>query len=188
MKESENRGESSTNPNNYRNQKRRALRRKLDLIKLKGNKCNICGYDKNLAALEFHHLDPTKKKFRLDSRVLSNKKWNEILEEAKKCILVCANCHRELHNPDLAINNVVDKLEKEGEEVLKQSQEERCRKQVECKHCGKPFDAVTGKIYCSKECRVADRNWPTKEQLFEKYKEVGSWDKVRKFLKFLEEP
>ena len=67
------------NPNDYVKQKERALSRKLELIKLKGGKCERCGYDKNIAALEFHHLDPSTKSFQLDSRHLSNTTRENVL-------------------------------------------------------------------------------------------------------------
>ncbi len=60
----------------------------------------MCGYDKNYAALEFHHKVPIEKLFQLDLRSLSNRSWDAILEEAKKCQLLCSNCHAEYHNPD----------------------------------------------------------------------------------------
>lgn len=61
----------------------------------RGGKCQRCGYNTCLKALEFHHLDPTKKDF-----TISNDKFklNEAVEETKKCIIICANCHRELHD------------------------------------------------------------------------------------------
>ena len=65
--------------------------------------CEKCGYNKNDAAQEFHHLDSKTKSFQLDLRSLSNRKWLAIAEEAKKCILLCSNCHAELHNPECLI-------------------------------------------------------------------------------------
>lgn len=61
----------------------------------RGGKCERCGYNTCLKALEFHHLDPTKKDF-----TISNDKFKlaEAVEETKKCIILCANCHRELHD------------------------------------------------------------------------------------------
>jgi hypothetical protein len=88
----------------YEAQKRRGLARKLDLIKHVGGSCSICGYSKNLAALVFHHGDSSEKDFKLDMRSLSNRKLDPILEEIDKCILVCANCHAELHNPRLDLD------------------------------------------------------------------------------------
>ncbi|MGD8926750.1 MAG: hypothetical protein PVG20_07855, partial [Thioalkalispiraceae bacterium] len=66
----------------------------------KGNECELCGYAKNHAALEFHHTKPEEKIFQLDLRSLSNRRWELILEEAQKCQLLCSNCHAELHNPE----------------------------------------------------------------------------------------
>jgi predicted nucleic acid-binding Zn ribbon protein len=88
----------------YEAQKRRGLARKLDLIKNAGGRCSICGYDKNLAALVFHHTASSDKDFKLDMRSLSNRRLDPVLEEINKCILVCANCHAELHNPRLNLD------------------------------------------------------------------------------------
>ncbi len=60
-----------------------------------GAKCILCDYNKYLGALEFHHKDPTKKDFQISR--MGNKKWEIIKKEIDKCILVCANCHREIH-------------------------------------------------------------------------------------------
>ena len=66
-----------------------------------GGCCSKCGYNKNLAALEFHHIDPESKEFQIDIRRLSNTSMDKLQEEIHKCILLCANCHREEHNPNL---------------------------------------------------------------------------------------
>ena len=87
----------------YQAQQARGRKRKLDLIAIKGNMCEKCGYKKNYSALEFHHVKPVSKKFQLDLRSLSNRKWEAILREARKCILLCSNCHAEEHNPDCVL-------------------------------------------------------------------------------------
>lgn len=63
-----------------------------------GGKCQICGYDKYQGALHFHHVDPTQKKFGI-SDATARKKYpeEEVQAELKKCVLVCANCHAEIH-------------------------------------------------------------------------------------------
>lgn len=61
----------------------------------KGGKCIKCGYDRCIKALEFHHLDPTQKDFTISNE---NFKLKEAVEESKKCILICSNCHKELHD------------------------------------------------------------------------------------------
>lgn len=73
------------------------LERKAKLVEMLGGKCQRCGYDKCLAALSFHHRDPTEKKFALSVKGLCHK-WDDIVEEAKKCDLLCMNCHAEEHN------------------------------------------------------------------------------------------
>lgn len=88
-------------PNTMHSQTRRAVERKILLIQKLGGKCCKCGYDRNITALEFHHKDPETKSFNLDQRKISNTKLDILLEEVDKCILVCANCHRELEHPDM---------------------------------------------------------------------------------------
>lgn len=68
--------------------------RKKNLVNSFGGKCSICGYKKCMAALEFHHLDPTKKEINLST---ASNNTNFFFKEAEKCILVCCRCHRELH-------------------------------------------------------------------------------------------
>ena len=69
---------------------------KSELIALKGNKCSICGLEyngKNACVFQFHHIDPIKKEFPINARTLCHYGWEKILEEIKKCELLCANCH-----------------------------------------------------------------------------------------------
>ena len=78
----------------YLKQHRRKI--KEELVAYKGGKCERCGYNKCINALEFHHLDPTKKDFTISD---STKHYSleDMKKEVDKCILVCANCHREIH-------------------------------------------------------------------------------------------
>ena len=80
-------------------QRRQDLKRKL--IDLKGGKCSKCGYNKCITALEFHHSDPTVKEFNLSKNLRATE---IVLKELQKCILVCANCHREIHAQLTSIN------------------------------------------------------------------------------------
>lgn len=66
---------------------------KLKLIKIHGGKCVICGYDRYDKALEFHHIDKSNKKDRISN---ITRHFLAAVEESKKCILVCSNCHREI--------------------------------------------------------------------------------------------
>lgn len=82
--------------------KRCAQKRKEDLLKLFGNKCCICGFDKYSSALEFHHVNPEDKVFEITSGGLTKNLPTQI-EEVKKCVLVCANCHRGIHHHNVEI-------------------------------------------------------------------------------------
>ena len=62
----------------------------------KGNKCAICGYNKCARALSFHHIDPKKKSFGVAAKGLT-RSWESVKKEIDKCILICANCHMEVH-------------------------------------------------------------------------------------------
>lgn len=73
--------------------KRKNIKRKL--VETFGGKCIVCGYSNCIEALEFHHLDRSTKAFGLASKGLC-RSFEKTLEEAKKCALVCANCHREI--------------------------------------------------------------------------------------------
>lgn len=80
----------------YEHIKNRRHRIKLRALVYKGSKCEICGYDRCVQALEFHHLDPNTKDFNISSK-WNSKSWETIQAELDKCILVCSNCHREIH-------------------------------------------------------------------------------------------
>lgn len=67
---------------------------KIRAVNLLGGKCSSCGYDKYVGALDFHHKDPEGKDFSISHAKMS---WRQIEEEIKKCVLLCANCHREEH-------------------------------------------------------------------------------------------
>jgi 5-methylcytosine-specific restriction endonuclease McrA len=64
-------------------------------IEYKGGKCQSCGYNKYAGALELHHLDATKKSFGISDKGYT-RSWDKVKAELDKCILLCANCHREV--------------------------------------------------------------------------------------------
>ena len=75
---------------------RRRRLRKMGIAEL-GGKCVFCGYSRDNHALDFHHVDESTKEFGLSERGLT-RSWKKIVIELNKCILVCANCHREIHS------------------------------------------------------------------------------------------
>jgi len=87
----------------YRQRKYKSAQKRLTTIKEKsveylGGKCSKCGYDSCIEALEFHHLDPEIKEKRNNGRGIDRRKsFENQKSELDKCILLCANCHREEH-------------------------------------------------------------------------------------------
>jgi predicted HNH restriction endonuclease len=71
-------------------------KRKKELKEAFGGCCSVCGYSRCLEALDFHHLEPSEKHVGI-SELLSMRSFGRAYEEAKKCKLVCSNCHREIH-------------------------------------------------------------------------------------------
>ena len=77
-------------------------------MKYGGGECQKCGYDKCWRALHFHHIDPLKKEFNIfEGRPghFKVRNWDKLKIEIDKCILLCANCHTELHFNDKKQDN-----------------------------------------------------------------------------------
>lgn len=82
--------------------KRRRRKLKEKLVLFHGGKCIKCGYKKSLRALSFHHRNREEKSFSIN--MAHRVKWDTLLEESKKCDLLCANCHMEIEEErDLSV-------------------------------------------------------------------------------------
>lgn len=138
-------------------------KRKLELIKIMGNKCALCGYNKAITALEFHHINPEEKSYWLSSG--NCKTIEEDLNEAKKCILVCANCHREIHE-GLINEKLKSSYDEEiANEILSEYQQKKTRTKKYCLCCGKEIDIkATYCVNCFNKLR-ANPNKPTRQEL-----------------------
>lgn len=68
------------------------------IVTAMGGKCCICGYNRCQASLVLHHLDPAQKDFGLGQVTANPKNWNDIVQELRKCVMVCHNCHNEIHS------------------------------------------------------------------------------------------
>lgn len=85
-------------------------RRKRRFIEYKGGKCQICGYNRCDRAMDFHHLDPSKKSFEIS--ITHNYGIKKIFAELEKCILVCCRCHREIEDGLIDLGSVLhDRLQ-----------------------------------------------------------------------------
>ena len=134
------------------------------LLYVMGDKCCICGYDKCPTALEFHHLNPEEKDFSLAQN--ANVAFKKAAQELRKTILVCANCHREIHAELIDVSNLKSSFdENKYQEIIQELEDLKTRTIHYCKNCGK---IVTKNAdYCI-DCfalarRVADR--PDRETL-----------------------
>lgn len=157
----------------YDAQKKRWRERKRKVINLMGGKCQCCGYNKCIDVLEFHHLSPETKEYAWNKmRQLS---WDKMIKEVKKCVLLCANCHREKHAHPDSFNF--------DEESEQQSFLDRELKPTgTCPVCERD---VYGTTYCSTNCSKQKRrkvqNRPSKEQLQKDVDELGYCGTGRKY-------
>lgn len=167
--------DSHTKSNTSFRQFIRSVKRKLYFIELKGGKCEICGYDKNIAALEFHHINSNEKSFNLDARTLANSKIEKLEEELNKCMVVCSNCHKEIHNENHNMA-IVKELIENNSHILNEVKEVKY-----CKDCGKILLSENISGYCNiclpKHTRKA--NIPSMEELNELLKN-NSLNKIGK--------
>ena len=143
--------------------KRCQRRKKKKAVDYLGGKCSICKYNKCLGSLAFHHTDPNVKEYEV-SYIVYRRVWDFVKKELDKCILVCANCHGEIHWGQIKLED----LKNQPRRLIK----------IKCCSCNKDFFTQDeDQVFCSVECvqysqRKVER--PTKEQLVEDMKTL-SW-------------
>lgn len=126
--------------------------RKNKLVAVAGGCCQLCGYNKSMVALEFHHLDRSDKKFSI-SKMNGTKGYITLLEEIKKCVLLCSNCHKEVEAgisevPKSDRGEYFAKIELE----MRKHTEKFSEKKRICPVCESEFKLQWGKKFCSKKC------------------------------------
>lgn len=142
--------------------------RKRNLVKISGGKCNLCGYDKTFSALEFHHINPNEKKYGISTSGTCHNIESD-LEEIQKCILVCANCHREIHDGLYDSVNLFEyqKYDKIlAEKILEETKNKLQRPQQYCKICGAPITRYSKSGKCG-VCSRINFDKPDRELLKE---------------------
>ena len=144
-------------------------RRKLNLIHVCGDACNLCGYSKVQGALEFHHIDPSQKEFGIAMDGVC-RDIEKDLAEVRKTILVCANCHREIHEGLYESSFLTEKkvFDEAVAQALVEERNSRFEKtQYFCAECGKEITHYAQSGLCSncvkEKQRVCDR--PSREEL-----------------------
>lgn len=125
---------------------------KARLIRAFGGKCGICGYNKCDEVMEFHHLDPTTKETTWSQIRGSIKGWNTIVDEMSKCVMLCSNCHKEVHAGVAVVPDDVARLNKEAADY---KTSERHVYHDQCPVCGK--EKLKSTRTCSQKCAASRR-------------------------------
>jgi hypothetical protein len=122
-------------------------RTKLRMIESFGSKCCICGYSKCVSALDFHHLNPQQKDFSPSAARASSSSWQKICDELRKCVMVCANCHREIHSGYI---KVPDDAQRFDESYADYRAKLKLKDMNDCPVCGQK--KMKYRTTCSKSC------------------------------------
>lgn len=127
---------------------------KIRMVESFGGKCGICEYSKSLRALEFHHVNPDEKEFSFNSKCRS---WDKIVAELRKCVMVCANCHAEIHDSMTILPANIRRFDETYVDYKPEAVFD------ECPVCGKL--KINSLITCSVQCAG-------------KYKSKVDWDSI----------
>lgn len=146
-------------------------RLKFKTLSILGGRCSICGYNKCVRALTFHHVDPATKRYTLASYAFLS--TAEFLEEAKKCVVLCANCHAEVEDglvssPCISSVNM-QALEEAKQQFLANHPDKKQVYQRICPCCHVNFEtSCKSQINCSYKCARKSRRKvqrPSREDL-----------------------
>lgn len=119
---------------------------KSKLVYALGSRCQICGYCKSSSALDLHHIDASIKERAIGSMISHPRSWAIIASEASKCVLLCANCHRELHAGEVTLPDSIQKFD----ESLIPTELLKLPNVTYCPMCG--LEKLNCYVYCSKSC------------------------------------
>lgn len=110
-----------------------------------GGKCGICGYSRCTRNLGYHHLDPKVKEYAINcGRTVS---WASLVIEARKCVLLCANCHGEVHAGLLEIPDDIQRFD----EAFAEYRKPRAPRKA-CEECGSAIITHGAIRFCSLRC------------------------------------
>lgn len=164
------------NTKNVKNYRTRAKNR---LVEIFGGSCNICGYNKTVTALEYHHIDESTKEFGISERGWT-RSFERVLNEAKKCIMVCSNCHREIHAGLIDLSKYPSQFNDDIAQKYINVVNNTKKKTVNCCVCGK--EKPNNQQFCSKKCFNENKKprklLVTDDILFQLYNDVGNYEEV----------
>ena len=119
------------------------------MVQSMGGKCQCCGYSTCNASLAFHHIDPSQKDIAFGNTRANPQQWTKLVDELRKCILVCHNCHSEIH---AGIRSLPDHFDSFDESYLEYTT--TFAKEYDNCFCGKE-KPVTAK-FCSHVCAATN--------------------------------
>lgn len=138
----------STYEEQKNNQLAYRVRRKERIVYVMGDKCAICGYNKCIDALDLHHINPEAKEFSISAR--PDISWERTIAELPKCVLLCANCHRELHSGLIKQELITSFNQQLADEITQEIQNFKTKTIHYCMDCGiKISDTATRCTSCA---------------------------------------
>ncbi len=144
--------------------------------------CKHCGYKKCMRALSFHHIDPKTKNFTLDTSNIMKKKLSDVLSEVKKCLLLCQNCHAELHqsNRDITILNRMNSQDKFKLKIRNRKMSLILYKGSKCQNCHYNFNLQN--LQCANFHHLHDKKFEINTTQIPKYTDEELYIEVDKCL------
>lgn len=157
-------------------------RTKQRMIDAMGGKCVECGYTGCPATFDFHHIDPSTKEFGMGGMRANPVAWSRICKELKKCVILCANCHREVEAGYRTLKSNISTFNPAYEVydgISNRTKPREFDRTILCVECKTELPAYTTRHkYCSDVCKTiaARRNavkkdrprktaWPDKDTL-----------------------
>lgn len=124
------------------------------MVAAMGGKCQCCGYDRCVESLDFHHINPENKEMNLGAVRANPKAWEHIANELRKCILICRNCHGEIHYQGRSLPDNYTRFDERYAEY-KSHHKSHPELTDKCPHCSGP--KPTYQFYCSRSCAASSR-------------------------------
>lgn len=121
------------------------------MVAAMGGKCQCCGYNRCMGSLDFHHINPEEKEMALGSITANPKEWGVIVNELRKCILICRNCHGELHYGEREMPETYARFDERYADYKAHSELTN-----PCPHCGTP--KADHLQFCSLSCGATARH------------------------------
>ena len=158
-------------------------KRKKDLRSVFHSKCCLCGFNEVQEALDFHHVNPEEKKFGIGDASAVTTALEKQLEEIRKCVLLCANCHRGVHSGEYKIpDNWKEYYDEEvAQKLLENLNKIKHREIRYCKICKK--EITSRATYCEACAKFVSRKVerPSREILKQEIRTISFVELGRKY-------